>query len=51
MTDALSALLIGLGAAAAGTVAVVALCTKLCPVCDHVLSKSVNCCPYCLHDF
>ena len=53
MVDALTRLLIGVGVATAavGTVAVALYCTKLCPVCDHVLTKSVNCCPYCLHEF
>jgi hypothetical protein len=51
MGDALTGLAMVAGAAAAsGMVAALAL-TKVCPVCDHVFTKGVECCPYCLHKF
>lgn len=51
MPDTLTAGLLGAAAVAGGVVALALYCTKLCPVCDHVLTKSVPKCPYCLHDF
>ena len=51
MTDGLTGLFLAACAAgAAGVVASLAL-TKMCPVCEHVFTKGVECCPYCLHKF
>ena len=54
MTDILTGLAIGAGlgaSAAIGALALALYCTRLCPVCDHVLTKSVEHCPYCMYEF
>jgi hypothetical protein len=51
MVESVLGTLMGLGIAAAGVVTLTLLTTKICPVCEHMFTKSVVHCPYCLHDF
>lgn len=51
MTEAITGVCLGVGAAAVGLTALALLCTKLCPVCDHIFTQDVKCCPYCLTEF
>jgi hypothetical protein len=51
MGDAVAGLFLALCAAGATGVVTALALTKICPVCEHIFTKSVELCPYCMHNF
>jgi hypothetical protein len=51
MSDTLLGLCAGATATGIGLMTVALLTSKICPVCDHVLTQGAERCPYCLYEF
>ena len=51
MVETLTGAILGAGGVAVGFVALTLLATKFCPVCEHMFTKGVERCRYCLHEF